>query len=152
MKITLLSVSAALAASAALLSTFGPAVVVVHAEPSHLDLRNVTNIMISATARDPNIVTTELKDFVPPRKNAWLDAKASDIDPLFMRSFIIRPLDDQIAGISKLGHGSSGVAYAENGGGSRFIDHQKSGRFTVGGGYLVGAGESVAMTGKDLSG
>ncbi len=152
MKITLLSVSATLATSAALLATLGSVLVVAHAEPNEPNVRNVTNIMLSTNARDPNIVTTELNGFVPPTKRVFLEAKAEDIDPLFMGSSIVCPLDDQIAGISKLGHGSGGVAYAESGGGSRFIDHQKSGRFTVGGGYLVGAGEPVAMTGKDLSG
>ena len=39
-----------------------------------------------------------------------------------------------------------------NGGGSRWIDHQKSGRFVGSSGYLVGAGEAITSTCKDLSG
>jgi hypothetical protein len=122
--------------------------------------------MLSVTARDPNIMTTELKGFAPPKKHVWLDAKVEDIDPLFMRLGTICPIDDQFAGLTKMspdnqlawitkmnhGGGGGGITYADNGGGSQFIDHLKSGRFTVGGGYLVGAGESFAMTSKNLSG
>ena len=112
------------------------------------------NVLISVTSRDPHIITTELKKWGSLKKRAWLDAKVSDLDPLFMHTALAGQRDNQLAGITKMNHGggSGGISYHENGVGGQFIDQLKAGRFVGGSGYLVGAGDTVTSTGKDLSG
>ena len=139
-------------ATLALLAVAGTPVLAELPEPNR-SAKMLTN-MVSVTSRDQNIVTTELKKWVSPKKHEWLDAKSSDLDPLFMHTALAGQRDNQIAGITKMNHGggSGGISYHENGGGGQFIDQLKAGRFVGGSGYLVGAGDTVTSTGKDLSG
>ena len=101
-------------ATLALLAVAGTPVLAELPEPNR-SAKMLTN-MVSVTSRDQNIVTTELKKWVSPKKHEWLDAKSSDLDPLFMHTALAGQRDNQIAGITKMNHGG-GSGGGDRGGG-----------------------------------
>lgn len=154
MKKTLLRIAVALCAAAVYSATAGP---------SQQEDQAAQQMKTASTAPPPVMIKTWLPTpWYLQRVPALLEANAFGITK--MDQVALNPLDLKHGGgsggmldprlvpLAKNGGGSGGVTSIANGGGSRWIDHQKSGRFVGSSGYLVGAGEAITSTCKDLSG